>query len=113
MTQTVNITRRRGDTYPEPFALVDQDGAAINLTGASLVLTVDPSPAPADASRNVASITGTVTSAVGGLVQFAPSSGEADLSPAVYHYDVQLTDSGGAVRTVCAGKWEIVQDVSK
>ena len=113
MTQQVHIERRRGDTYAEPFALVDDNGDAINITGATFVLTIDPSATPANADANVAELVGVITNAAGGLVEFPLSAPDANLTPKTYYYDMQMTDSGGKVRTVCAGMWIVKQDVSK
>ena len=46
-------------------------------------------------------------------MEFAPSAVQADQTPASYFYDVQMTDSGGAKRTVVAGKLKFVQDITK
>ena len=68
---------------------------------------------PANADANVAELVGVITNAAGGLVEFPLSAPDANLTPKTYYYDMQMTDSGGKVRTVCAGMWIVKQDVSK
>lgn len=109
----LNFERRRGDTYPFVLQLRDAAGAALDITGCTFLLTIDPSPTPADASANVAQLTGSIVgAATNGQVQFAPTT-DAVGTVGVLFYDVQMTTSGGAVRTVLAGQWTVSQDVTK
>jgi hypothetical protein len=107
------ITRKRGDTYGETITVTDSTGTAIDITGYSFVLTVDPEKAPATAANNMFSITGTILSAVSGTVEFAPSALQADQTPGTYYYDVQLVDGAGRIRTIALDKWVVTQDISK
>ena len=116
MTQepvSINITRVRGDTFPFSFAIKDSDGNAIDITGYSFILTVDPSDEPPDASNNLFALTGTVTDGPGGIVQFALTAMQADQTPATYYYDVQMTDTSGNIRTIIKGEWAVQQDITK
>lgn len=108
----IDVERVRGDTYPEIFQ-VTIDGAAQDITGATFLLTVDPSPSPPDDTTMVFEIVGAIVDALLGKVGFTPSVGQAGTAPATYYYDLQMTESGGAVRTVAKGKWKISQDVTK
>lgn len=100
-----NITRTRGDTYPIELTL----GA--DVTGGAFLLTVDPSPRPANADNNLFQLTGTITDAAGGVVQFDVSPTDAD-SLGRYYYDVQMT-LAGVVYTVASGSITFVQDITK
>lgn len=100
-----NITRTRGDTYPIELTL----GA--DVTGGAFLLTVDPSPRPANADNNLFQVPGTITDAGGGVVEFDVSTENAD-SLGRYFYDVQMTLSG-VVYTVAAGSITFVQDITK
>ncbi len=109
-----DITRRRGDTYADEFTLKSKaTGLPINLTGYAFTMTVDPSAAPVDAAGNLFSLAGTIVDAAAGRVEFAPSAVQADQTPGTYFYDVQMTDGAGRIRTVAAGKYKIVQDITK
>lgn len=114
----VNICRVRGDTDSFTVTVQDAAGNAIDITGFSFLLTVDPSEAPEDAVNNLFQL----SSPAGGIALSDPVNGEitvtltavqADQTPQVYFYDLQMTDTGGAVKTILKGQWEVVQDITK
>lgn len=107
-----DLTRSRGDTYADIILVVDSAGAAVDITGFNFLLTLDTSKAPVDSSNNLYQLTGTITSAAGGRVEFAPTALQADLVGS-YFYDVQMTDSAGRIRTIASGKYKYVQDITK
>lgn len=108
-----DITRKRGDTYADQFTIKSETtGAAIDITGYSFLLTVDPAKTPADATNNLFQLTGTITDGANGVVEFAPNATQAD-NVGSYYYDVQLTDGAGRIRTFDSGKYKFVQDVTK
>jgi hypothetical protein len=109
----INLCRRRGDTFADEFTIKDAAGAVIDISGFSFLLTVDPSPNPTDSGNNLFQLTGSLTDPTNGVVQFAPSAVQSDQTPSVYFYDIQMTDGGGAIRTIAVGEYEIFQDVTK
>ena len=114
----VDLCRRRGDTFPDQFTVrsVRADGtagSAIDITGFSFLLTVDPTEFPTDALGNLFQLTGVIVDAPAGKVEFAPTAVESDQTPASYFYDVQMTDTGGAIRTISVGPYVITQDITK
>lgn len=109
----INVTRKRGDTFPLKYLLKDAAGAAIDITGFSFLLTVDPSPDPSDALANLFQLSGNITDGPGGAVQFEPTAGNMDQSPNTYFYDIQQTDAGSFVRTIVTGEFVIEQDITK
>ena len=111
--EAIDICISRGDTVPWTFTIKDSSGTAVDITGFSFLLTVDPSDEPADALSNLFQLTGTITDAVNGVVQFQMSAGQADQTPAVYYYDLQMTDGLAAIRTVAKGEFEFKQDITK
>lgn len=106
-----NICRSRGDTHPEIFQ-VKVNGVAVDITGDTFLLTVDPSPTPPDNVNNLFQIAGVLVTPAQGIVSFTPSLLQADQTPGVYFYDIQWTN-GSEVRTILRGQWEVVQDITK
>ncbi len=119
----IPLCRKRGDSFADEFtirepqteaqALAGTPGTPIDITGFSFLLTVDIDPDPTDASNNLFQLTGSITDATGGVVDFSPSAVESDQTPDVYFYDIQQTDGGGKIRTIATGQYEITQDVTK
>lgn len=109
----VDYCRSRGDTFAIQIQIQDSAGAAINITGFSFLLTVDPSDEPADALANIYQLTGVIDDAPNGLVSFAPSAPNALAAPGDYFHDIQQTDAGGLLRTIAKGAWQIIQDITK
>ena len=108
-----DITRKRGDTYADEFTIRSAStGAAINITGYTFLLTVDPKPNPTDALANLYQLTGTIVDAAAGRVEFAPSSTQANQVGAFY-YDVQMVDGASRKRTIVSGKYKYEQDITK
>lgn len=102
----INMRRTRGDTYPFSFTI------DLDITGGTVLLTVDPEPDPDDNSANLFQLTGAITDAAAGVVEFTLDAAEAGITPGIYFYDVQL-ELAGAVRTVIAGRWRVDQDITK
>jgi len=109
---SVDICRFRGDTDSFTVTLTTDGTTPIDITGDTVVLTVDPSPAPTDALGNLFTLTGVLTDPANGVVTFTPTALDADQTPSTYFYDVQWT-SGTAVKTVLTGQWQVVQDITK
>jgi hypothetical protein len=111
--QDVDICITRGDTAAWTFSIKDSAGAAVNITGFSFLLTVDPEADPLNATNNLFQLTGTITNGPGGIVEFSMSALQADQTPAVYYFDLQMTDLATKIRTVAKGKFEFKQDITK
>ena len=107
------LCRTRGDTFPHTFALKDSAGSAIDITGFTFLMTVDPSEEPTDATGNLFQLTGVITNAAGGLFQFAPTTVQANQTPNEYYYDVQMVDGSGALRTILKSTYTFTQDITK
>jgi hypothetical protein len=111
--EALDLCFSRGDTVPYTLTITSDGTTAINITGYTFALTVDPSPAPADALNNLFALVGSVTDGPNGIVEFELSAVQSDQSPGVYFYDVQMTDGAGKIRTVASGQYEFLQDVTK
>lgn len=111
---SIDYCRSRGDTYAIEIQIQDSAGAAIDITGFTFLLTVDPSSEPTDALGNIYQLSGVIVGApTNGTVSFAPDATEALSAPGEYFHDIQQTDAGSLVRTIAKGGWEILQDITK
>jgi hypothetical protein len=108
------ITMYRGDSYPITLTLTDKaTAAAIDLTGCTLLMTVDETENPTDDS--------TMLFEVEGALDADPETGKATFTPLAadtatvgnYFYDIQLTDADGNIRTVVKSTFVISQDITK
>lgn len=108
------ITMYRGDSYPITLTLADKtSGSAIDLTGCTLLMTVDSLDAPPDDTTKLFE--------VAGVLDADPSTGKVTFTPlttdtatvGAYFYDVQLTDADGNIRTVVKSTFTVSQDITK
>ena len=109
----LNFTAYRGDTFAR--TLTFQDGAAtptaIDLTDYSASAQVRAS---ADSTKLLATFTCTITAPTEGTMTLGllPSD-TSSLDSGRYFWDLQLTDSNGAVTTYLAGRFTLTGDVTK
>ena len=110
-----DILRTRADTFPFTMVFTDaSSGLAIDLTGSTFKLTVDPSEEPTDALGNLFTNVPTIVApATNGRIQITLSAGDADQTPNEYFYDIEQIDGASAVRTLVKGKWAVEQDITK
>ena len=107
------ISRFRGDTAPI-IGTVNLNEQALNVTGCTFVLTVDPAKTPAAATNNVFALTGTVVSAAAGTLSFPITLAQANaLVPGTYYYDIQMVDAAGYKRTIALDAFVVLQDIGK
>ncbi len=115
----IELKRRRGDSFADEFTIREPDlpdgtaGPVIDITGFSFLLTVDPEELPLTSANNIFQLTGTITDATNGKVEFAPTAVESDVTPQEYFYDIQQTDAGAKIRTIIVGPYDIIQDITK
>lgn len=106
------ITRYRGDTNPETFSITDENGA-VNITGRTFTLTVDPSKAPGDDTNNILQLSGVIVDGPGGLVAFTPTEIESEaLVPGGYWFDIEMT-TGSEKLTIVVDKFKVLEDITK
>lgn len=110
---SIDLCRTRGDTTLFTLTITDGSGTAINITGYTITLTVDPSDEPSDATGNLFSLVATVTDGPNGVATFELSAAQADQVPGEYFYDIQMLDTSGRIRTITKGSWDVVQDITK
>lgn len=109
----MKITRKRGDTYGDLFVIVSSTTEGpLNISGYTFLLTLDTEKFPTNNATNIYQLAGTILSAEGGTVEFAPSAGQADRLGA-YYYDIQMIDGAGRKRTITSGQYFYKQDITK
>jgi len=109
----IDLCFTRGDSTPWTFTIKDSSGSAVNITGYSFLLTVDPSATPVDDIANLFQLVGTIIDGPNGIVQFQMSTAQSNQTPADYYFDLQQTDGSSNIRTIAKGKFTISQDITK
>jgi len=109
----INIIR--GDTDTITVTFIDDAGDAIDLTGATVWLTVRRSvPATTivddtDALISKVFTTGDIT----GIATFDITKTDTTYDIAKYYYDVQYKDTSDKIITVGVANWNITYDVTR
>lgn len=114
MSDTV-IERTRGDTLtPEEITVVNKKtGVALLIAGHTFLLTVDTLADPPDNTTEVFQVTGVITDAVNGIVEFPLTNSDAD-NVGNFFFDIQMTEtSSGKKDTVMNGSFNMEQDITK
>lgn len=108
----------RGDSNIFTVTVTDQDGAAMNLTGAKLFFTAKYSRSDTDAEaifqKSSPSNGIEITSAAGGLATVTITTMDTyNLTENIAaYYDLQVKDSSGRVFTATRGRLEILMDAT-
>lgn len=109
----MDITRKRGDTYPDVVTIKNRaTRAVVNLTGCTFILTVSTSSSPTDTSTKLYDIAGVVDAPATGIVEFSPTLSNSD-RVGYFYYDIQMTDSFGDIHTLVSGSYAYIQDITK
>lgn len=111
ITTVQDIVRKRGDSFPIQWQ-VKENGVAMNITGAVFRLTVDAQPNPVNATTQKFQVSGIITDAAQGKVEFRPGVSNMDQTPDTYYYDLQMFHNTYIV-TLAKGKFIIEQDITK
>lgn len=108
-----DIVRKRGDTYPIQFKLLDiKTGEPYNFSQNTFIMTVDPEKNPSTAENNIFSILGVPIDPTEGTIEFYPDVENVD-HVGRFWYDIEMTDSEGRVRTLIKAKFQLNQDITK
>lgn len=107
--ERIPITRKRGDLYAEQITVVDKKtGLGKDITGNTFLMSVSTEEEPTG-STYLFQITGVVTDAANGVVEFTPSVSDAD-NVGDYFYDIQML---GPKETIMSGPYNVIQDITK
>lgn len=111
------MTVVRGDTDTSTITFKDSDGAAIDITGATVFFTVKLKENLYDSNDNTAVISEDITT------HTDPTNGETTLelsatdtalnSKAEYYFDIQLKNAGGDILSGQKGDFVVSEDITK
>lgn len=106
----MQITRYRGDIYADEI-LISKSGEVIDLTGCTVVMTLNSVRNPVDITTQIYQLTGVINISTG-VVSFSPNSVQAD-RVGLFYYDIQITDSQSNKITVMKDVYVYEQDITK
>ncbi len=96
----------QGDTFFGATFTILIDGTPLSLVGVSILMQVKDKPASESAAQSLMVGSGiSITDAVNGVFEVEPFA--ITQVPGMYHYDIQITDSGGSVRTYVKGTFTV------
>jgi len=105
----------RGDTAAITLSFVDADDPteAYDLTGLTLTITANTEKNPTDDDEEVWSVAMSTVSATGGTASFSLNATQADMTPAIYYFDVESVDGSSKIKTLHKGSFKVLQDINK
>ena len=112
---TKHVAWARGDSTTRTFKIIDDAGAAVNVSGYTQIkMTVNSLFDPADNSTQQFEIIGDIASGgANGLVTFTPTTTQTNILADTYFYDIQAEDGSNVISTLIKSKVHIIQDISK
>jgi len=113
MTTNHKFSMYRGDTKTINLTITDEDGGAVNLTGAEVWLTVKAAVADPDPGILQKKVTTHVLPLEGKTSVTIDPADTDSVAPADYLYDVQLKQSGGIISTLLEGSFKIRADITR
>jgi len=102
----------RGDDRNYNLIFVDEDDAALDITGWTIFITVKEKLTDADDDAKIKAV-GTITDAAGGLASFTFTAAQTYDLDGNYHYDIQIKKADGKIFTVTSGKVKVKKDTTR
>jgi hypothetical protein len=106
-----DITRYRGNTLPIQRTIVSDAGAVLNITGWTLVMTINREHDPTDAAEQIAEMVGVITDGPNGEVEFRPTASQMNYA-GWFYFDVHATDALGKSGTVDKGLFTLLESLT-
>ena len=106
LTVVQNLTHQVGDTLQLEFAVVDEEGAPANITGATcrFVVARNPSAEPVLTTEGTsANVVATITNAAGGIYQILADAQDTEDLRGVYQWETEVEDLSGGKATLVKG----------
>lgn len=103
--KTLNLSIYEGDDFVLVVSIVDEAGAAVDITGFTYEAVVLDSAGAVSATA-----TASVTNAAGGLVKVSLTDVQTDTLSGRLNWKLTQTDAGSLVRTLLRGYITIVAD---
>lgn len=110
---SVQLERYIGNTIDDEFTLKDAQGAVVNITGYTFLMTVHTISNPPDATTQLFQLVGTITDAANGVFTFPFSPADADQAPGKYYLGIEATDSLGKIETLVTGVYKFRHNYNK
>ena len=110
-SMTADLCWTRGDSGRLDVTVTQSDGAAYNLTGATLFLTVKNALTDADAAAVIRKEVTAHDDATSGESHFDLLTTD-NATAGTRYYDVQLKDSANKIFTLFGGLWKVLADVT-
>lgn len=111
-TQTPqNFTITSGDSKTLRVSVVDQDGAAVDLTGASAVWAVATSRSTPILLQKATPASITITDGPGGLLEVTLDPADTDSFAGSYYHELQIVDNEGRKSTALTGTLNVRHDL--
>jgi hypothetical protein len=100
----------QGDELPWSFTLKGSNGSAVDITGYIFTMDVDEleNPNPATTTTQLFSLSGTISDAPNGVVEFALEALQAQTDVGRYYYKLYVTDADGHTYTAVVGRFIFV-----
>jgi hypothetical protein len=103
------ISLFRGDTETITCTVVDDAGAAFNLTSYTMILTVKEKFEDSDAEAKLQK-TATIASPATGIGVFTLDSDDTNFEPNIYYYDIQINNATNTVKTIIVSTFEVKKE---
>jgi hypothetical protein len=111
VAETVDILALKGDTMEASFTLTDDNEAAIDLSGATLLMEVRKTAKSDDVELTLTESDGiTVSGAESNIINLSKI---VDIDAGCYVYDIQATYGSGVVTTYLRGAFTVEEDVTE
>lgn len=114
ITSKVNITAKRGDRFSLSMIFTDKDKNPIDFTGYTFLMQVKDYEESSTSKLVFETGNGIeITGEGNNVLLFTKSGSEMNIRAGSYVYDLQSIDPSGEPLTYTAGKFIIVQDVTR
>lgn len=106
----LTVVRRDDKTFT--FYFYDENGDAIDLTGAVLYTTVKQNIDDLDANAKISTTLAVTAPATGGIATWTIVPADTQYLSGLYYWDVQLKSVTGKITTLIRDMLEVVPDVT-